>query len=561
MKKKQSIVFGGLISSAGILISKILGLVYVIPLNMIAGSPNMQYYGYAYNIYSYVLNVSIAGIPYAIATLVAKYSNEKDYKTTLLIKKLSLGIMLSVGFISMVLMIAGSGFFSELMLSSQITEESFAITKNVLIIISFALFFVPVLSSFRGFYQGLKDMEIYAFSQTLEQLTRVLFLLAAGSIAVYLFHADRIYAIYFAVFSTSVAALCALAHFIIYDKKHLPEIQKLADQQSDEGITDKKYLFKEILTIAIPYLLVAVVGYSNDLLDLAFFAKAYESRGILGDIAVYVYGTMFATHTAKVVSIPQILALGFSVSIIPYITVALNNRQGKELRKYILDCVQTVLYIVLPLSVCLLVFSKEIMYILFGNPQISFTDPMSGMVQLVDQLEYESYILQWRSIDAILGTITPVFTSLMMATLCRKANIFHLIMGSIVKLVLIVPFIKLFGLAGSPISNLFSYGIVILLDAYTLSKNYKVRWLSTLKMLLFMLAGCVGIGIAAFVLKNILWDVTSLNRFLALLMLGFEGIIVIVVYLGITSYLHLPQMIFKLDILSLVKKVIKHDEN
>ena len=45
--KKQSIIIGGLISSAGIFISKLLGLLYVIPLNAIAGADNMQYYGFA----------------------------------------------------------------------------------------------------------------------------------------------------------------------------------------------------------------------------------------------------------------------------------------------------------------------------------------------------------------------------------------------------------------------------------------------------------------------------------------------------------------------------------
>ena len=55
--RKQSIIFGGLISSAGVFLSKVLGLVYVIPFNMIAGDQNIRFYGYAYNIYSYLLNI------------------------------------------------------------------------------------------------------------------------------------------------------------------------------------------------------------------------------------------------------------------------------------------------------------------------------------------------------------------------------------------------------------------------------------------------------------------------------------------------------------------------
>lgn len=57
--------------------------------------------------------------------------------------------------------------------------------RIVLILISFALFFVPILSSLRGFYQGLKHMEIYSLSQVLEQLVRVGFLLSFSAFAVY----------------------------------------------------------------------------------------------------------------------------------------------------------------------------------------------------------------------------------------------------------------------------------------------------------------------------------------------------------------------------------------
>ena len=55
---KKSIIYGGLISSAGVLLSKVLGLVYVIPFNMIAGGVNIAYYGYAYNIYLIFLSIS-----------------------------------------------------------------------------------------------------------------------------------------------------------------------------------------------------------------------------------------------------------------------------------------------------------------------------------------------------------------------------------------------------------------------------------------------------------------------------------------------------------------------
>ena len=69
---KSSLLMGGLIGTAGMFIAKMIGLLYSIPLSSILGSDVlMSYYGTAYRVYSYILNVFTAGIPFAICTMVA----------------------------------------------------------------------------------------------------------------------------------------------------------------------------------------------------------------------------------------------------------------------------------------------------------------------------------------------------------------------------------------------------------------------------------------------------------------------------------------------------------
>ena len=71
--QKQSIIAGGLISSAGMFFAKFLGLFYAVPFNSIIGNiSNVAIYGVAFNIYSYILNICLAGMPFAIAAMVAK---------------------------------------------------------------------------------------------------------------------------------------------------------------------------------------------------------------------------------------------------------------------------------------------------------------------------------------------------------------------------------------------------------------------------------------------------------------------------------------------------------
>ena len=83
---KQSFIIGSLTSSAGIFLSKAIGLFYVVPFTAIATENNMVFYTGAYNYYNILLQISSAGLPYAIAALIAKFASRNDYKSVLLVR-------------------------------------------------------------------------------------------------------------------------------------------------------------------------------------------------------------------------------------------------------------------------------------------------------------------------------------------------------------------------------------------------------------------------------------------------------------------------------------------
>ncbi len=209
---KKSIVLSGLVGTGGLFIAKLIGIVYAIPFSSILQNEAYQgYYGQAYNIYSYVLNIFTAGFPFAIATMVAKYTVLKDYKTVQSVKRLSIRILAIMGFIGMVLMMAFANVLAPMMVATGADTMA-----TVLRILSVALFFVPVLSGFRGYYQGQKEMEEYAFSQVFEQIFRVGFLLGMSCLLVYAFGMDRKWALYCSVASTSHCCHCwVVANFLV----------------------------------------------------------------------------------------------------------------------------------------------------------------------------------------------------------------------------------------------------------------------------------------------------------------------------------------------------------
>ena len=77
--KKDSFLKGTLVASIAIIITKILGVLYVIPFYKIIGEEGGVLYSYAYNIYNLFLNISTAGIPIATSKHNKSHQNKIYY--------------------------------------------------------------------------------------------------------------------------------------------------------------------------------------------------------------------------------------------------------------------------------------------------------------------------------------------------------------------------------------------------------------------------------------------------------------------------------------------------
>lgn len=554
--KKQSIIAGGLITSAGLFFAKFIGLFYAIPFNSMLGtSENIAIYGVSFSIYSYLLNICTAGFPFAIATLVAKYSSKEDYATTLLIKKLSYRLMLVLGSIAMVFLLLFSTPFSNMLLPKEATNIE--VMRNVLMIISIALFCVPVLSSIRGFYQGLKHMEIYALSQVLEQIARVSFLLILSGITVYIFHQDKVWSVYFGAFSTSFAAILAMIHLRFYDKKQMRVLKTLAKRQTVCSNKESITILKELILISFPYFLVALLGYSDTIINTFFLKNGLEAYylrmqgGVDQVLSVENSKEMITIIGAinysvlKLMSIPMILAPGFSGAIIPHITSALVQNNYKLIRKNIRDCVDIVLYIALPLCFCLFLYAKPLFVGLFP-------------VEDNQALEVSANVMRWFSIEAILSTLGPIFTAIMMAVGMRRENLINLSIMVALKFLLTYPFLYVFGFQGLVLSSLVGMAVFIYRNAYVLKEKFQVLWKLTIRKFVIILLGLL-VMFAIQYLMNMFGcsGYASNSRVMNIIALGVNGTLTICGYVAITYIFGLPQILLNFNLSAIRNKVMR----
>ncbi len=536
-REKKSFIAGALTSTAGVFVSKLLGLLYVAPFTALASTQNTVFYSLAYTNYDIFLNICTAGIPFAIATMVAKYYDRKDYKTVILIRKLSMGLMMAAGFVAAMLFITFSGSMAKMALGSNVTEQDLSTLRTVYCILALAIAIVPFLSSIRGYYQGLKELGSYALSQVLEQLMRVFSLLFFGFILVKIIHLDAIYAVYMAVLATSIGALSAILYYLFFDKKHFPKMKDLAKDQKKEA-KGKGTLLKELFYFGLPYFIVAILGNSMNIVNNNFFISAAQMADIAYDQAKVIL-SIITLQCDKLTSIPQVFSIGFSTGIIPYITVALENRDYKELNKNILDCLDTVLYLALPLCFCLLFLSRPIYYLMYGS----------------STLDLGSELLAWSSLIGLCGTITPICSSMMMALRLRKFAMLNLLIGFAVKLISFYPLIFLSGYTGAITSSVLTSVTIIALDLWLIKKKFKISYKRVFRRSIFTAIGLLSMAVVFTILYHFNIGPSCVSRVRTFFELAILGIAGVGTYGVVTYFLQLPQEIFHISLNGLLERI------
>ena len=237
---KPNTFFGGAaILAVGILVVKLIGMFYKIPLLNIIGEQGSADFNNAYNIYSVLLTISTAGLPVAVSKLVSEadaLGRRNQVRRTF---RLALALFLILGVLSFLVMFFGSEQLAGLMNDSMAAPGIRALAPAVIC--------VGCLSAFRGYAQGHGNMTPTAVSQIIEALCK---LTVGLGLAYWLVGhgADASHAAAGAITGVTVGTIVALAYMLMNFLITRSQEPQLADDQPDEPST----ILKHLLMIAVP---------------------------------------------------------------------------------------------------------------------------------------------------------------------------------------------------------------------------------------------------------------------------------------------------------------------
>lgn len=160
-RKQQSFEYGAIILLCSTMIVKLIGAIFKIPLSNLIGDLGFGYFSSAYDLFTPIYSLSMAGLPIAVSRLVAENMTAGRYRDVHQSLKVTKRAFFVTGFVGFVLM---------LLLIYPFVKITDATGKTIysLFAIAPSLVFCCVMSTYRGYYEGLRNMYPTALSDIIE---------------------------------------------------------------------------------------------------------------------------------------------------------------------------------------------------------------------------------------------------------------------------------------------------------------------------------------------------------------------------------------------------------
>ena len=487
---KPNTFFGGAaILAMGILVVKVIGLFYKIPLVNIIGSEGSADFNNAYNIYSVLLTISTAGLPVAVSKLVSEANALGRQNQVHKVFRLSLAAFLTLGVVSFLIMYFGSEQLAGMMHDSLAAAGIRALAPAVIC--------VGCLSAFRGYAQGHGNMTPTAVSQILEALCK---LVIGLGLAYWLVRAGQPshVAAAGAITGVTVGTILALAYMIFNFVSTRMREEKDTQDAPDSARRILSTLMKIAIPITISSSMVGIVTVIDSALvqgqiqkvlisdpdswalyqqvvDFAPLEAARDawqqavSSGAAAEAVSQLYGavelaaenisrSLYGNYSGAltIYNLPLSLMAAITASVIAAVSAALARRDRRGAARITGSALRITALLAFPMGVGLFVLGTPIIRLIFPELDASVAGPL----------------LSTLGIASIFVCLMLVCNSVLQAHGFINLPVVIMALGGVVKIVtnynlVAVPTI---GISGAPVGNVLCFGLCMVLDLVVIAR-------------------------------------------------------------------------------------------
>ena len=443
LRSTNQVVQGALLLGLATVISKLLGTLQKIPLQNIGGDGVFGIYNAVYPFYVLLTAVATAGIPIAVARLVAELEILGDSRSAKKMMQAGSLLMGLTGLAGFLLLYAGAPVIAG-WIGNSLTVPAIQAT-------SYAMLVMPIAAVLRGYSQGQGSTAPTAISQVIEQLARVtvmivLLLFLSGQAA-----SDEWIAAG-ATFGSFAGALCGLLCILILQgKANRRTVRKetaLSVKQSHTG--GIIYWMKRLAWTALPICLGAIVVPFVNVVDVFTVPRLMTGNGLSEAESMVQFGVY--SRALPLVQLVTMVATSLAVGLVPALAEAKRIGAKTKLHAAMAGAMRTALIVGSAAAVGLAVLARPINTALYTDDTGTLT-----------------FVLV--SCTALAATLQAVSTALLQGCGILRAPALNLLAASAVKIAFNIVLVPMWGINGAAVAALVTLTAAAALNAHALARH------------------------------------------------------------------------------------------
>ena len=428
--KKSSFIEGTVIATLAIVITKILGMLYVIPFYAIIGVQGSALYAYAYNIYVIFLDISSAGLPVAISKIIKEYNTLGMMDAKVRAYKVAKKIISFISVAAFIVLFLFAGNLASLILGDLQGGNTISDVTFVIRCVSFAILVIPFLSVSKGYLQGHNIINVSSISQVIEQVVRIIVILGGSYLGLKVLNLSLTTSVGIAVFGAFAGGFAAMLYIYINMRKNKKELS-LEEVEKKDDISNREIL-KKIISYALPFIIIDVAVSLYNFIDMVLISRTMGYLGYDAATTEFVTSSV-ATWANKINVIVNSVAMGLTVSLIPNIVEAFTLKKWSLVEKRLNKAIQIILVTCIPMVLGISFLAKPIWNIFYGNSNLELGSIVLG-VSIFGALFYNIYMITSMTLQSLnkfkavyfttfLGYLTNAFLDVPLMLLCQHLNL------------------------------------------------------------------------------------------------------------------------------------------
>lgn len=394
----QTFLRGAMVLGVSMVIVKIMGMIYKILLAQVFDGVGYGIFNIAYELYNPLFMLATAGFPIAISRMVSESVAQGRYRDVRKIHRISIPIFICTGILCFLIMAIGGNFYAELVGSPEAKFAIFMLSPTIL--------FGCLMSIYRGYYEGLRNMVPTAASEIIEACGK-LFLGLSLAFAMSYFGTQE-YQTSGTLFGQEIAskdafnsqlmsytvaaaimgiAIGALFGFLFLFIRHKIKGDGLARAQLARAPHSRPAgsLARQLVFTAIPVGLGAIImsvsgTIDSTLVQLRIMDIMKTEPETLKSIYNYLDPLLFQDekiqtflfgcygYASTLMMLISAVTQVFGTSALPTITAAWTNKDRRQIKRGIETVLRTTTLFTLPAGLGMSVLAWPIMNLVYGNP-------------------------------------------------------------------------------------------------------------------------------------------------------------------------------------------------